>query len=65
MPEGKKPRKQRARGDEPFGAGMGPDFYPLGRRIVIGSGKDQVELKRKRVKPDDESASGAKAQPEE
>jgi hypothetical protein len=65
MPTGKKPRNERAGGGRPFGAGLGSDFSPLGRRIIIGPAKDQVKLKRRRVKPDDKGALGAKSQPEE
>jgi hypothetical protein len=65
MRKGKKPRNQPAGRDEPFGAGLGPDFFPRGRRIVIGPAKDQVKLKRKREKPDDEGAPKAKSQREE
>lgn len=65
MPVSKKPGKPPTGGSEPFGAGLGSDFLPLGRRIVIGPAKDQVKLKRKRVKPDGERAPGEKSQPDE
>lgn len=65
MRKGKKRRQRQAGGDEPFGAGLGPDFYPLGRRLVVGPGQDQAKLKRRRTKPDDKSAPEAEAQPEE
>jgi|GEM_PF-1898893 len=64
MPEREKPPKPPAEWTEPFGAGLGPDFLPLGRRIVIGPAKDQVNLKRKRAKPGDESVPGEKPEPE-
>jgi hypothetical protein len=39
---------------ESFGDGLGPDFCPLGRRIVIRPGVDHVELKRRKKLSRDE-----------
>lgn len=47
MSDGDKPRKRRAARRDSFGSALGPDFVPLGRRIVIKSGKDHVKPKRR------------------
>lgn len=58
MPDEKKPPQEQTGHSEPFGAGLGPDFTPLGRRIVIGPRNDQAKLKRRQSKQTDKAHAG-------
>lgn len=60
MPDRKKPTGDQAGSCESFGAGLAPDFSPLGKRIVIRPGKNQVKLKMRQEAPKSESRQRVK-----
>lgn len=44
MSEDKNDKQSAKPGDESFGSGLGSDFKPLGKRVLIGPGRDHQKL---------------------
>ncbi len=44
MSEEKTGKQSAKPGDESFGSGLGADFKPLGKRVLVGPGRDHQKL---------------------